>query len=393
MDFPIELVKITDHPGLIACQLITGRILPEDQDFDAELWDRLTAAVQLNGLAPMLYWVLNSRNWTGGIPETVRRKLTEAYYSSTAHNTLLWEEAKKVLAVLHENGIPVVVLKGAALAPALYATPGLRPMLDVDLLVKRTDLKQAQQLFRRLGYQEGLKDQVPGMLEMSDYHLGLVGGPGGGVKIELHWGLVASPLAWYAAPMDWFWQHIEPFSEGEPAFQLTPVAHLLYLTAHALLQHGAQQVLLIWLYDMHLLVNSGLVQWDELIEEAGRLRWGGVVEQALRMTQAVFDTRLPDGILERLSQKADPQVARLMAFKLSFQGGRLLYDWYSLIALRGMPRLRYAVGMIFPNAAYMRWRYQPRYAWLWPAYYPYRWMRMMAEGWMALRRGILRAVR
>jgi hypothetical protein len=344
------------------------------------------------GLAPMLYWTLQTQKWPDALPEAVRRSLTEAYYASVAHNTLLFAELDKILPLLKQNSIPTVLLKGASLAPALYPARGLRPMTDVDCLVPRVEHQRVIQLLEGIGYQEEMHDQVPGLHDMADYHVGLKGGPASRVLFELHWGLVTSPLAWYAAPIEWFWEHTKAWDGESGACQLTPLANMLYLSAHAMLQHGGSQLLLIWLYDIHLLAQSGWIAWDELVEQGAQLRWGGVVGSALRLAQAAFGTCLPDGLLERLDQIADPSVDRLVAFKQRFCGVRLLYDWYSLMALRGKPRWRYLLGMIFPQPAYIRWRYKPRPSWLWPCYYPFRWLRMINEGFLALRRGILRVV-
>jgi len=382
-----------DPSTQLLCQLITARITPAHQDISASVWQQLIHIALQEGMAPLLYWTVQTQDWSGTIPEPVLRSLSELYYTSVAHSTLLFTELDKILPVFQHNNIPVVLVKGASLACSLYPERDLRPMMDVDCLVPWADHQQALQLLGRMGYHEDARDQVPGLHAMSDYHANLKGGPGKRVIFELHWGLVASPLAWYAAPIQWFWEHTEPWNANCCARQLTPLAHLLYQSAHTMLQHGGNQILLIWLYDIHLLIQSGLVDWQALVEHAAHLRWGGVVEQALRMTQTAFDTRLPEGLLDQLAQVADPEVTRLVAFKQQFGGVRLLYDWYSLLALRGLPRLRYMIGMIFPNSAYIRWRYQPHPSWVWPFYYPYRWIRMIVEGILAIRQGILRVMR
>jgi hypothetical protein len=374
-------------------QLVAGKFPLDSLGLDATSWEKLAAIAQGEGLAPLLYWVMQASAWPTCVPEATCQTLTEAYYASSAYNTLLFHELEKLLLMLKENDIQVVVLKGAALAPAFYASKGLRPMADVDLLIHREDLERAEQVLHSVGYDGDAQDQSPGLHEMADYHVGLTGGPGKRVRAELHWGLVASPLAWYAAPIDWFWQHTEVWGTDNHALQLSPEAQLIYLSGHAMLQHGGSQALLIWLYDIHLLAESGQISWDMLVLEACLLRWSGVVEHALRQVQAIFDTQLPEGTLERLAHSADAEISRLIAFKQGFSGVRLLYDWYSLMALRGMPRLRYVLGMIFPQPAYIHWRYHPNPAWVWPIYYPYRWIRMLAEGLLAIQRGILRAIK
>ena len=53
--------------------------------------------------------------------------------------------------LLEENGIPCIILKGAA-AAMYYPNPSLRSMGDVDILVKRTDFDRAVKLIENSGY-------------------------------------------------------------------------------------------------------------------------------------------------------------------------------------------------------------------------------------------------
>ena len=56
------------------------------------------------------------------------------------------------MAALTREGLPVVVLKGAALAELVYQHIGLRTMADVDLLVEKKNLDKAGSILERLGY-------------------------------------------------------------------------------------------------------------------------------------------------------------------------------------------------------------------------------------------------
>lgn len=57
----------------------------------------------------------------------------------------------ELLKLLDENGIPSVILKGAAAAMA-YPHPSLRSTGDVDFLVKRNDFEKTAELLERNGY-------------------------------------------------------------------------------------------------------------------------------------------------------------------------------------------------------------------------------------------------
>ena len=58
----------------------------------------------------------------------------------------------QLLQLLEENGIPCVIIKGAA-AAMYYPAPTLRTMGDVDFLVKRCDFEKAAALLEKNGYE------------------------------------------------------------------------------------------------------------------------------------------------------------------------------------------------------------------------------------------------
>lgn len=69
----------------------------------------------------------------------------------------------RLVDLLEKNGVPCVVIKGAA-AAAAYPHPSLRMMGDVDVLVKREDFERAAALMESSGY-----SLLPGA-EMSTHH-------------------------------------------------------------------------------------------------------------------------------------------------------------------------------------------------------------------------------
>ena len=66
--------------------------------------------------------------------------MQKRYYHSLALNTLLLRELGQVQTALTGAGLRCLVLKGAALEATIYPEPGLRPMVDVDLLIDETGL-------------------------------------------------------------------------------------------------------------------------------------------------------------------------------------------------------------------------------------------------------------
>jgi hypothetical protein len=69
----------------------------------------------------------------------------------TARNILLYADLARALWALNGAGVPALVVKGAA-AGAFYPDPALRAYGDLDVLVPRAQVNQAEVALNRLGY-------------------------------------------------------------------------------------------------------------------------------------------------------------------------------------------------------------------------------------------------
>lgn len=87
-----------------------------------------------------------------GVPSETIKVLEKIYYSNLARNMLLYDELSKVLSAFKTAEIDVIVLKGVFLAEQIYKNIGLRPMSDIDLLVKEKDLQKAKVELNKLMY-------------------------------------------------------------------------------------------------------------------------------------------------------------------------------------------------------------------------------------------------
>lgn len=382
------MVHSFTHP---VCNWLSSPEIRGETPFTAEDWRALEKYVLTHGLAPLLYWRFRQVGWPKEMPEEMRSSLSQAYYANFARNTLLFSELGRLLLAYAQADIPVVVLKGAALAPKVYANIALRPMGDLDLLVPRLLFPTAMKVAAALDYQEVRQQVALGLESLADYHVHLYSKTHK-VDLELHWNLVASEDSWYAAPVGWFWENTKPYpfeeaglvspgwrenSLAAETYIFTPTAMLLHLAGHAMIQHGRGHTLLIWLYDIHALLEeqAGEIEWDLLLEQAKDWGWSQAVRAALVEVQDCFGTVLPAGILEALEAGGGKRTASLVNLKGRFPRARLLGDWYTLLSLHWPARLRYVWAMIFPRREYIYWRYRPRPVWTWPLYYPYRWAR------------------
>ena len=87
-------------------------------------------------------------------PQEVAARLSGGYWANHFRNRVLLHSLTEVLRDAAAEGIAVMPLKGAALALLYYETPALRPMSDLDLLVRPGDIAAMTGILHRLGYAE-----------------------------------------------------------------------------------------------------------------------------------------------------------------------------------------------------------------------------------------------
>jgi hypothetical protein len=115
--------------------------------------DALATAAEEHGMEPL---VLAHIERTGlAIPADLRTRL-RARQTQHAHAAAVRARVvADVVCAMAQANVPFLVLKGAALAHLVYSNPRLRPMRDVDLLIRNVDARQALDVLTRCGFSPG----------------------------------------------------------------------------------------------------------------------------------------------------------------------------------------------------------------------------------------------
>lgn len=359
------------------CRLISGQAGEAGWDgWSEDNWAALARLADQEGVAGLALWALRGEGLKAELPAQVRETLTRRYYSQAAQNALLLEELGRLVKAFSEAGIPVIVLKGAALAADLYPEAALRPMNDLDLMVHLKDVRPAEQVLLACGYRT-LK---------SSYHLVFQGGAQGGTVVEVHWSLISGTTGDY---LEELWDRAQmrgmQYGDGTGSLQylgLHPMDNLLYLSAHLIWQHPDDHARLIWYYDLHLLLEryGRELDWEEMASKAMQAGWSQPLYQALIGVVERFGTQMRAGFLEALCE-GDPEARQPSKGGREFERRMVQWMWTAMGELGWRGRVRAVLGLMLPHRDYMRWRYRPRAGWLLPAYYPLRW-------WLLLRYGL-----
>ncbi|OGV89367.1 MAG: hypothetical protein A3K19_20370 [Lentisphaerae bacterium RIFOXYB12_FULL_65_16] len=178
-------------------------------------WQALIERAQTEKVAALLCWRLQASPAWADIPEAARRRLQQAYYHTAAANVRIIEETRELRNLLAAQGVPVALLKGLHLASAVYANPTVRPIGDMDLLLRRADLATAREALLNAGY----RIPVPHAwqqrrFERDHHHLAPMVRADSGIWVELHWHIL--PNGTPGRPdIEGIWARTEPLDPGD----------------------------------------------------------------------------------------------------------------------------------------------------------------------------------
>lgn len=123
-------------------------------------WDKLIQEAEKQGVAPLLFKHIRSLD-DPILPDKNRRILQSLYLRNRRSNSIRNKAIAELLNSYQLTNIDVLVVKGIALSNFCYSEAGLRPMRDIDLLVKKSDLVPAEKILLDLGYLPEEEHDIP----------------------------------------------------------------------------------------------------------------------------------------------------------------------------------------------------------------------------------------
>lgn len=187
--------------------------------------------------------------------------------------------------VFHERGIASVFLKGPVLNEVLFSGEVLRYSNDLDLLVRREQLFEADAALRSIGFfphsdleSIELKLKNTGQKDLAYYKKGFC-------RIEMHWKTheVESILSHPTFNWDSVVAHVPFHRQTVPV--LESYHNCLYLCLHAAKHNWSR---LRWLLDIALYSQKTNLDWDKLVTLAQRYHLKSVVVEASVLCHQLF---------------------------------------------------------------------------------------------------------
>jgi hypothetical protein len=336
-------------------------------------WSTLVGFAESEGIAPLLHGHLRRLHLLGRLPSEAWTRLTTIANSVWGMNAALTEHWAEATTALERAGVETMTLKGIALAHTVYPEPGLRPMADIDLLVRPGAQAGALKTLLALGY------RTPG--EAADRHAAsrsFIELVRGGARIDLHWH-VARYLRFEGIveiDQDGLWRRARPLvTPAGRSLALCPEDLLLHLIVHLTL--GSDFARVLWYADIDAVIRcyATALDWESLIAEAERWRIRALVGWTLGVVGDAFDSPLPRRLIERLGRNGVRRAAVARCIGMSSPpslGPRLgdtrVYLAQTLLMDRATDVLRVLVWSFFPSGTWLRFHYEIAAWWRVPVY-------------------------
>lgn len=336
-------------------------------------WVQVWHIVEKERVAPLLYHPARDASH---IPAWWRERCRAAYHETGILNTLRLEELKTLLAGFRAAGLEVIVLKGAALIELVYGNPAVRPMVDLDLLVRRQDVEPAMSFLNSRHYRSSTNEVAPGSMLAYDNEVHFQKQGPAGWQIELHWNLFDSPYYQrHLSESEWWRTADEVSFDGELARSLSPEWMLIHLCGHLAFHHRGQGLL--WWNDLAELIRKrgDRLDWEYVLAQAKRANIILPLQRIIPALSHTWRAPVPPDVIGRL-QVIVPDAVEI-ELNQAFTGDHWSPGSRLLVDVKGMgsPRERawFLLHNIFPSVAYMDARYGIGHPLTRPFYYVYRW--------------------
>ncbi len=341
----------------------------------AAAWQAIVAEAERTGLSGL---VLEKCQANGiDVPLAVAGRLHRTATAVAANNLHLRQELVGLLRSFNEAGIPVMLLKGAALNLTIYDRPDLRPMSDLDLLVRPDNVPDTMRMLASIGCHEERPLVRRDFFPKYYYETELFTGSARPARIDLHARSLRPLRVARTLPGGALWNGAKRVSVGG-AFASVPRDEVMFihLAAHAAF-HGCSR--LIWLYDLKRLVDvcGESMDWDMVTRLCRQWRLSLAVRTALAEAAAQLGSFVPERVVRRLAAHPASWKDRLTLRQAPRDAaGPVSHVLVDLLCTPGLRfRLGYLMSILSPDEAHLEELYPYRHSgWTFCAH-TWRWLR------------------
>ncbi|HEV8427474.1 MAG TPA: nucleotidyltransferase family protein [Pyrinomonadaceae bacterium] len=264
-------------------------------------WQYLFLLARRHSIVPLVYIQLD-RHASDLVPSEYLAQLKKHYLENVARNTILTAELCRLITRFAESSIDAIPYKGPVLALFAYGNVALRRFVDLDVIVKKSDVLKAREILLAEGYtpsksltldQQELLLRTQHNLQFSrDSHR---------LIIELHWE-VAPHLFASTVNSDELWEHLVDVDLNGAKVKTLSAADLLF----SLCVHGSRHLWerLGWVCDIAELLARYSFDWPTLLKRASEADSDRMFLLGLYLAERLLEAPLHAAVKQRCDADA-----------------------------------------------------------------------------------------
>jgi Uncharacterised nucleotidyltransferase len=277
-------------------------------------WDTVIGIAERHAVLPIVHRYL-SLECSGAVPADAMTKLRTRWQFIALYNRHQTAELVRLTGLLKAAGIGAVAFKGPVLAAMAYGSIDLRQFVDLDILVRQSDLPQVAEILTAERYlsphsrREGLATNYFQECEDAFFSAGGMG------AVDAHWRI--TPRSFRFAPAeDTFWHRARAVElESGTVNAIAPEDLLLYICVHAA-KHGWVQLGSIC--DVAETIRARpAINLMAILDEATTLGSRRMFLTGVCLARELLDAPVPEGVVaiacnDRAVRALTGRVARLL---------------------------------------------------------------------------------
>jgi Uncharacterised nucleotidyltransferase len=258
-------------------------------------WPVIVRKAERWSVVPSIYLQLRRGDQSVSVPGPVAEGLRHLYRRDTIRGVATRELLRAALLRFAEASVPVIVLKGAALATLVYQSHALRPTQRIELLVHRRDLAPVEAVLRSLR-------EAPGAP---------VGGPQGYALLDVRHDIfgqssVEEMPAAVGIPIEDFWERARPVQIASvPTLVFGHEDLLLHLAMHLTADALVGRVRTLCDIGETCRRYGDAIDWSQLIARACAYDLAKPLYYSLRLARELIGARVPSQTLRALRASFD----------------------------------------------------------------------------------------
>ncbi|MDP3786630.1 MAG: nucleotidyltransferase family protein [Candidatus Omnitrophota bacterium] len=318
--------------------------------------DELAKRAQDEGISALLYYGIKGTSLLGSLPSKFILELARHYYNNASFNLFAQKKLNEVLAAFETAGIDAIVLKGLALMDTVYPNIAIRPITDIDLLIKESDFPYAKNKLNELGYacEEYCQEDFYNGEMAIDIHSSILNS----VRVKSRYKTCKIDNAELWRDSDFITLN------GRKIRVLSPEDQLISLCLHLFYHHGLKR--LIWFVDIYALLNTheNVFDWARFLDKCCRFKIKSPVYYCLLAAEIKLKIKVPQEVLEKLKPPSESILTRkILDLAMHKDISEKVRFYFILLSLEKFKdKLLYLFEIILPRPNVLRAVYLPGYS-------------------------------